>query len=328
MEPILSKQEIADLLQTLQTDGAKIARGGTSTPPSTDSYHTEISLFEPPAGKQQRAEIPNFNLIIDQFQAIFGRSMSQYLQKTVTLEALAPQTITFKEYLTANLTHRPMALINLKPLNHGCLLSYESQLWFLLLEIILGGDDISAMKVVERSPTRLELNLLKSTIDIGCRALDRAFLPVMQINSSLIKTAHEPAKLSFTSPDAVVLIYRFEVRIEDASGIFELVFVLDSLAPISVPLQKLSRLNGVDDQNWADLITGNLDSMPFTIMARSCLIDLSIRELIGLKVGDVIPVSHQPDSSVDVLVEGVTKFSGTTGQKDHKKNVMITKTSP
>ena len=328
MEPILSKQEIADLLQTLQTDGAKIPRGEAPTLPKTDSYHTEISLFEPPVGKQQRAEIPNFNLIIDQFQAVFGRSMSQYLQKTVTLESLPPLTIPFKEYLTANPAHRPMGVINLKPLNHGCLLSYDSQLWFLLLEIILGGEDISAMNVVERSPTRLELNLLKSTIEIGCQALDRAFLPVMKISSSLIKTVHEPAKLSFASPDTVVLIHRFGVRIEEASGVFELVFVLDSLAPCSVPLQKLSQLNGADDQTWADLIAGNLDSMPLTIMARNCLIDLSIRELIGMKVGDVIPLAQKPDSSVDVLVEGVAKFSGTAGQKDHKKTLMITKISP
>jgi len=42
-------------------------------------------------------------------------------------------------------------------------------------------------------------------------------------------------------------------------------------------------------------------------------------------VGDVIPTNREPESSVDILVEGVAKFSGSPGQLNHKRNVRITK---
>lgn len=325
MEPILSKQEIADLLQTLQQDRAVLSGQISTERYGIKTDHPEINLFELPAVDQPRSEIPNFNLIIDQFQTVFSKSLAQHLQRTVTIDVMDFQSIPFQDYLSVEDRYLPTGALSLKPLSNGCLLTYDSHLWFLLLEILLGGANTSGMTALDRSPTNLELNLLSSSMELACQALDHAFLPVLQVSSSLIETINDPRRLSFTSPDSIVAIHRFEVKIEEAAGILELVFPFETLEPCREPLQKLSRLNNLSDKNWPDIISDTLEFMPITVMAQSCSVDLSIRQLIDLKVGDVLPINREPESSVDILVEGIPKFSGTPGQRNHIRNVRITK---
>ena len=325
MEPILSKQEIADLLQSLQQNEAVLSRQKSTGPHGIKSDHPEINLFDLPTSGQDKIEIPNFNLIIDQFQSVFSRSLAQHLQRTVTIDGIVFQSMSFQDYLSLEDRYRPTAVLSLNPLNNGCLLTYDSNLWFLLLEIVLGGLSPTSITAPDRSPTKLEMNLLSSSMSLACQALDHAFLPVLQINSRLIESVSDPRLLSFTSPESIVVIHRFEVKIDEASGILELVFPFKTLMPCREPLQKLTRLNNLSDKNWPDIIGDNLEAMLITVMAQSCSIDLSIRQLLNLKVGDVIPINRDPESSVNILVEGVAKFSGSPGQLNKKRNVKITK---
>ena len=64
MEPILSKQEIADLLRTLQKDGTGPSGPVVAGAPKISAEHLEINLLELPADSQKKSDIPNFNLII------------------------------------------------------------------------------------------------------------------------------------------------------------------------------------------------------------------------------------------------------------------------
>ncbi len=324
MEPILSKQEIADLLQTLQKEGAVVSRQGPDATTGIDVDHPEIDLFALPTTTLQPTEIPNFDLIIDRFRTVFSRSLSRHLQRTVSMATIDNHTVPFSDYLAVNEQRRIIGMLSLKPMNSSLLLSFDAYLWFLLLEILLGGVNSPGMNVPDRSPTRLELSLLTSMMETACKSLDQAFLPLLQIDSSVIETVSESRAHSFASPTSVMIVYRFEVQVDEESGILELVIPIDALLPYKSSLTKLAQLNSLEGRNWPNVIKNNLDTMPITIMAQSCVIDLSIQQLVDLKVGDIIPIDQEPDGSIEILVEGIPKFSGFQGPENHKKSVKIT----
>jgi flagellar motor switch protein FliM len=324
MEPILSKQEIADLLRSLQKDGA--VPSGLQPPGAQKFYpeHVEINLLELPADSHQKLAIPNLNLIIDRFRSAFGSSLSHYLQKTVGLEIIDFNSLPFSDYLPDQEHHKTTGILSLQPLNSGCLLNYDPHLWFLLLENLLGGVGGSASSRSDRSPTKLELTLLKASMELACQAIDQAFIPLLQLSTKVIDTSGEERLHSFASADVVMAVYRFEVTLEQDAGVLELVFPIDSLTPYRSSLDKLTQLQNFEDKNWPESIRIGLGTMPVTVIAQTCLIDLSIQQLIDLKVGDILPIPHDPDRSVEILVEGVAKFSGLPGQHNHSKNVKIT----
>jgi flagellar motor switch protein FliM len=168
------------------------------------------------------------------------------------------------------------------------------------------------------------LNLLKASMVLACQAIDQAFIPVMQLSSRMIEATADERLQSFSPPDALMTVYRFEVTVEQDAGVLELVLPIDSLAPCRSSLEKLTQLQKFENNNWPEAIRNSLGTMPVTVIAQSCSIDLSIERLLNLRVGDILPVPHDPDSSVEILVEGVPKFSGLPGQHRHNKNVKIT----
>ena len=324
MEPILSKQEIADLLRTLQQDGSVYSETDKALAPQTPAEHVEINLLELPADSFKKSDIPNFSLIIERFRSSFSRSLSHYLQKKVTLAIIDYHSLPFSEYLNDRDDHKTTSLLSLKPLRSGCLITYESHLWFLLLENLLGGFGGASSIPTDRSPTKLELSLLKTTLQHASRSIEQAFSPLLQISSRVIDTTGQERLHSFAAPDAPITVYRFKAEFEGEAGVLELVFTNDSLAPYRAALEKLTQLQSFEHKNWPESIRDGLSDIPITIIAQACSIDLSIRQLLDLKVGDILPIPHDPATSVEILVEGVPKFTGFPGQKNHNKNVEIT----
>jgi flagellar motor switch protein FliM len=323
MEPILSKQEIADLLRTLQKDGTGTPGPVVAGARKISAEHFEINLLELPADSQKKSDIPNFSLIIERFRNSFGRSLSHYLQKKVSLEIIDFHSLPFSDYLPDHDHHKTTGILSLKPLSSGCLINYDSHLWFLLLENLLGGLTGAASASSDRSPTKLELNLLKTSMELACRAIEQAFSAILQLSSRVIETTSVERLHSFTSPDSTVTVYRFKAELEEEAGVLELVFPTDSLVPYRASLAKLTQLQNFENKNWPDSIRDGLSATPITVTAQACSIDLSIQQLLNLKVGDILPIPHDPDSSVEILVEGIAKFSGLPGQKNHNKNVKI-----
>ena len=323
MEPILSKQEIADLLRTLQKDRVDSPGPDPAGAKETSPAHVEINLLELPEDSQTKSDIPNFSLIIERFRSSYGRSLSHYLQKKLSLEVLDFHYLSFSDYLPDQNHHKTTGLLSLKPLSSGCLISYDAHLWLLLLENLLGGFGGETSPPSDRSPTKLELNLLKTSMELACRAIELAFTPILQLSSRVADTTSEARLHSFASPDSAMIVYRFRAGFDEDAGVLELVFPIDSLLPYRTALEKLTQLQNFENKNWPDSIRDRLTAMPITIIAQACSIDLSIQQLIDLKVGDILPIPHDPNSSVDLLVEGVPKFSGLPGQKNHKKNVEI-----
>ena len=325
MEPILSKPEIADLLRTLQKKGGAEAGPTIALSPKSGAGHVEISLLKLPAGLRREADLPNVDLVVERFRAAFARALSRHLQRTVTISTIDSHTVAFADYLSVQGQQRITAVVDMQPLPRGCLLNLDSHLWFLLLEILLGGERSSASASTDRGPTQLELSLLGSSLALACQALDLAFQPLLQITSSIVRTARDEQLHSFVTPDSSTAIYRFEVSIDQSAGILELIFPLEALAPYRDSLEKLTAVRGLENKSWWHAIAANVGRMPVTLSARSCAIDLSIRQLIDLKVGDVLPIPHQADGPVEILVEGIPKFSALTGQKNNQKNIQITK---
>lgn len=323
MEPILSKQEIADLLQTLQKDRTAVSSEGAAEFDERFVEYPEINLLNIPTSTSERSDIPHFHLILDQFCTTFSRSLSHHLQRTVSIQAIDRHSIPFSEYLAGENRSRITGVLNLPPLSSGCLLNYDSHLWLLLLENLLGAVRGTETTLVDRPPTKLELHIIRSSLELACQALDHAFHHLLQINSTIIELVSDSGVNSFTAPDVVIAVHRFEVGIDEDAGILELVFPVESLAPYKSSLEKLTRLTGLDDRDWSQQIETNLAFLPVTLMARSCSLELSIRQLVDLKVGDILPVDQKLDSPVEILVEGIPKFSGLAGHQNHKKNVKI-----
>jgi len=94
MEPILSKEEISDLLQAIRQ--GKVSLDGET---SADTLPCEdINLFQLPRPAADKLKVPNFDIIVDSFARNYAVSLSNQLQRTISITRVKLQTLEFQNF--------------------------------------------------------------------------------------------------------------------------------------------------------------------------------------------------------------------------------------
>lgn len=323
MEPILSKQEIADLLVVIK-EGRVSADLGEKGDSRQRIEYQSLNLFQVSGRHDDQIRIPNFDIILDAFSQNYSISLSNQLQRNFTIARTGLESMPFQEYLLSKKNPGSIGVLNLSPLKHGALLLYDLRLSFSIIEIMLGAATDLDLLQVDRQLTKIELTVLKSTMNKACDDLDRAFRPIVKMDSSLLKIENNPRLVSITDPDSEVIICTFKVTVGDMAGSMEMVFPLATLDPLRDEFKDLLNVNTLKHGGWTDIIAEELQDMTATIIAQSGTINASIGQVLDFTEGDIISLDYDLNSSLRILVEEKLKFFAVPGVHKGKKAISLT----
>jgi len=324
VEPILSKQEIDDLLSVIKQESRNTTAKGHATSTQQQIDYTSLDLFQISNKRDDQIRIPNFDVILDAFSHNYTVSLSNQLQRTFAIKRTGLESMPFKEYLLSKNNPGSIGVLNLAPLKYGALLVYDPELSFALIEIMLGASTELDLLKLDRNLTKIELTVLKATLDNACTDLDTAFRPITKLESSLLKIENNPRLVSITDPDAEVIVGTFEATCGDMSGSMEMVFPLATLDPFRDEFRDLLSVTTLKHGGWTDIIIEELKEMTATIIAQSGLIEMSVGQLLDFKKGDIITLNYDLNSPLKVLVEEKLKFFAVPGVHKGKKAISLT----
>lgn len=323
MEPILKKEEIAELL-------AAIKSGQISTDLKDDDKRysdvavTPLNLFQMAESSDEQHRIPNFDIILDAFAQNFTITLTNQLQRTFKITRTEIKNSEFQEYLMSQKESGAISVLNLEPLKNGALMVLDTELCFSLIEIMLGASTELTPIQLDRKPTTIELNVLKSIITKACRDIDKALSQVIEIESSIVKIESNSRLVSIAEPDADVLIGRFKIQVADLSGVFDIVFPTATLDPVREQLRDLLTIKTVRQSGWQELLIAKLKMMSTTVIAQSGTIDLPVHKIMNFKKGDIISIDYDPNAPLKILVEDNLKFFAIPGTVSGKKAIHLT----
>ena len=323
MEPILSKQEIADLLSAIR-DGKVSIDLERETPESQFLDSRPVNLFQLARSASDQGRFPNFDIILDAFSRNYSISLTNLLQRPFTVTRKSLDIFHFQAYLTEKSKPAAIGILNLMPLKHGALMIFDPKLSFSLIEIMLGASSDLGPLHLDRELTTIELNILKTAFASACNDLNRAFTPILHLESSLLKVENNARLVSITEPEAEILVVAFIMKIGDFSGEFHLVFPISTLEPLKVPLKELVNINASKKSSWRDQIEEDLKDLTTTIIAQSGTIEVPFSRILSLKKGDIIDLDYDPNTPLKVLVEDTLKFFARPGTHNGKKAISLT----
>jgi len=323
VEPILNKEQIAELLVGIKSGQVSTDLKDDTAGFDQDTY-TPLNLFQMSASSESRQRIPNLDIILDNFATNFGISLTNQLQRNVTITRTAIETYEFQEYLLSQKEAGAIGVLGLDPLKNGALMVIDTELCFALVEIMLGASNEIAPLQPDRKPTTIELNVLNSTFSQACSDIDKAFVQVVELSSSIVKIESNSRLVSIAEADADVLAGSFQIKVGPLSGTFDLVFPVATLDPIRDQLRDLLTVKTVHQSGWHDIILEELQKMSTTIIAQSGTITLPVRKVIEFKEGDIIDIDYDPNSPLKVLVEENLKYFAIPGTISGKKAIHLT----
>ncbi len=322
MEPILNKDEIAELLAAIKSGQVPTENDGGDN--FSDANVSPLNLFQMAESSEGQSRTPNLDIILDDFGQNFAITLTNQLQRSCSFARTEIKILTFQEYLLSQKDAGAIGVLNLEPLKNGALLVFDGELAFTLLEIMLGASTELDPLQPDRKPTKIELNVLRSSIATACTDIDKALKQVIEIKSSIVKIESNSRLVSIAESEAEVQVGRFTVTIGELSGSCDLVFPTATLDPVKEQLRDLLTIKTVRQSGWHDLLLAELQDMSATVIAQSGTITLPVHKVMNLKEGDILSIDYDPNAPLRVLVEESPKFFAIPGTINGKKAIHLT----
>lgn len=274
-----------------------------------------------------RGRLPQLDVIYEKFMRSFRVSLSSALRKIASLNHASTDFLKFGEFINTLPMPTCMSVLRFNALRGSALLVIESKLAYALVDNFFGGADRPYTKVEGKDFTPIELEIIRKVVDLSINDLEEAWAAVEKIDCSFVRTEVNPQFVGIVPPTDIVIASTFDVELENANGTITLVIPYSTIEPIKQKLQSGFQVESdqTDKKLWTSIIVDQLMETFVEIKVDLGTTRISLKDLMRLKVGDVIPLSQDATGEIDVQIEGVNKYKGYHGVHHGTVAIQITR---
>ena len=310
-ESILSQNEVDALLE------------GITNIEGEDLYDGEVREFN--LAEQQyigRGRLPTLELINERFTRLLRIGLFNFLRRSSEVSSGAIKVTEYGEFLKTLAQPTNINLIQVKPLRGTALIVIDPDLIFLFVDNFFGGDGRFQVKGTGREFTPTEQRTIQRVLNIIFDSYSKAWDPVYKISMSFIRSEINTQFANIAGPTELVAITTFRIDIGAIGGLVNFCFPYSMIEPIRELLS--NDLQGQPenlDESWGDLLKQQLKSAEVEAIADLCTIPTTLREVMSMNVGDVIPVNLNP--IVELKVDGVPILAGSYGMFEDQYAIRV-----
>ena len=334
-DDVLSQQEVEALLTAMEGDGLGAARAAatgtgsaTTRAPAAAAARPREKVtpydFKRPerVGKEQMRALQTLH---EGFGRNFGAALSALLRSIVEVKLTSVDQLTFSEFVFSLENPTCFNVLRAAPLEGNLILDINPSILYPIIDRLLGGGRESG-PLARRPLTEIELRLVSRITSLFLNELHRAWQNVLELDLAVARVESNPQLVQIVPPNEVVVLISFELTIADLRGMMNLCIPFNSIERIG---NKLSSNNWVaygKRQSSPDTIKqiGNsLRGSTLELVVRLAESNITTRDMIGLRVGDIITTDKDVHTPIAVTIEGVTKFRGRPGAFKGQKAIQI-----
>ncbi len=262
-----------------------------------------------------RGRMPTLEIINDRFARLFRTTLSSALRKIVDMTTTSVDMVKFGEFMRSLPVPTSLHIFKMDPLRGHGIIVLESKLVFNLVETFLGGSSAGEeVKVEGRDFTAIEQQLTRKVVTLALDDMEQAWKPVHDVSLSYQRTEINPQFASIVPPSDVVIVVKFELEMEHTSGTVTVCLPYSTVEPIRSKLYAGFQSDQLEvDHEWMRRFRQQLREATVEFSVEVGKAQLTSRELLGLKEGDVLQLDRDVDDFLEGKVEGVLKYLGRPG---------------
>jgi len=261
-----------------------------------------------------RGRMPTLEIINDRFARLFRTTLSATMRKVVDVSTTSVDMIKFGEFMRSLPVPTSLHIFKMEPLRGHAILVIESKLVFNLVETFFGGNLQTEMKIEGRDFTPIENRLTRRVVLLILEDMEKAWGPVYQIKTEYARTEINPQFASIVPPTDVVVVIKFELEMDQAAGNITMCFPHSTIEPIRQKLYAGFQSDQLEvDHVWMERFRAQLKEAAVDIRVILGTTEIRPRELLNLRVGDVIQLDQDVTDPLAAQVQGVKKFTGIPG---------------
>lgn len=325
----LDQSEIDKLLaQTTTESGPKSMliradgrRGDAKAVSKVEAYDFRNPVF------LSEVELRRLRLLHEDFIRYLSARLSLFLRMEFGLKMAQLTTVTYSKFTESLPSPTHICLFKAEPLIGVGVLDINPRLALTIADRLLGGRGHSVK--AERYLTEIEVALLEDVIVIILEEWCGQWKAEQDLRPLIVGHENNGRFLQTSPKDAIVLALTLEVNFGDCSEQIQLGVPYYTIEPLVKKMQarrqKDSQVTTVEKRaSWQKAY----DHISMPVRAEWEALELSLREVSSLRVGDVIEMPTDLMQRTRVLLNGTPKFIGTVGLDSDHVAVQLTKKIP
>lgn len=307
MSDALSKDEVDALLRGVEE--GEVAVDGDAGPRSGVRPY---DLFAEDRLTGRR--FPALDLVHERFVRRLRTSLESVVGVTPTIDIGELDTVRFATFRNRLPAGACLQLFTMAPLRGQGLLAISAPLAFALVDRMFGGPGRMPEAAAGREFSALEQQTLKR---VGARVLAdlaEAWTPIQRVECALARVEANPAYLAITAPTEVVIALELACDLGGGAAPLVLAVPYATLEPLRDRLgaPQATSASG-SDREWLATVRAAVRQAEVTMSAELGAREISARELLRLRVGDVLPLGARGEDPVTIRVESVRVMTGFAG---------------
>lgn len=318
MPNVLSQDEVDSLL-------GGISEGKVKTEPDVPEKDQELKTFDftRQAGPMHQ-RLPTLGIINERFIGLLKASLSSATRSIIDVNISEIESIKFAEFTRSVPLPTSLNIFKIEPLRGFALLVLEGSLVFAFVDTFFGGKSVSHVRLEGKSFTTIEIKIVEKLVKIILGNLQHAWSDVHKVEMVFTRSEIDPQFAGIATPNDMVIAIRFSVDLENASGEMTVCIPYSTIEPIREKLRH--RFHGETlevDQAWTRHVEEKIKEMTIGLSCTLGTAKITGRELLEMKVNDVIQLDQKVSDPIIVSVEGIPKFKGYPGTSNKKKAIRI-----
>jgi flagellar motor switch protein FliM len=319
MAEVLSQSEIDSLLDALSSGTLKVEEV------ISDEKKRKIKPYDfRRPNKFSKDQLRTLVMLHENLARLMTTSLSTYLRSMVRVEVVSIDQLTYDEFTKSLPNPTVMSLIALKPLDGTIIMEFSPQLAFAMVERLLGGSG-SVMETV-RELTEIEQTVVKRIVLKILANLKEAWQAVVELDPQFLSIDLNPTFTQIIPPSDMVVLLTMEVRIGEAFGLMNICLPFAVLEPIVDRLNAqfwFARTSKFSTAESISAIQKKLLQATVKVTAELGKATITVGELLGIAVGDVIQLEQSTKGMLPVLIGNNLKFLASPGVSGSRMAVQI-----
>lgn len=302
----LSQDEVDALL--------KGVTGETDEPEEGGSDAAGIRSYN--LGTQERivrGRMPTLELVNERFARYLRIGLFNYMHRNAEISVGPIRVQKYSEFIRNLVVPTNLNLVVAKPLRGTALFVFDPNLVFLVVDNMFGGDGRFHTRVEGRDFTATEQRIIQGLLSVVFTEYSKSWKPVHNITFEYIRSEMNSQFANIATPSEIVVSTTFTLEFGGATADMHICFPYSMLEPIRDLLYSTMQSDQLStDKRWIGTLRKQLQGAEVEIVAQLGSGKISLREILSLKAGDVIPLNIPP--RIEALVDSVPLMECSYGQ--------------
>ena len=271
-----------------------------------------------------RGRMPTLELVNERFARYLRIGLFNYMHRNAEISVGPIRVQKYSEFIRNLVVPTNLNLVAAKPLRGTALFVFDPNLVFLVVDNMFGGDGRFHTRVEGRDFTATEQRIIQGLLGVVFAEYSKSWKPVYDITFEYIRSEMNSQFANIATPSEIVVSTSFTLEFGGATADMHICFPYSMLEPIRDLLYSTMQSDQLStDKRWIVTLRKQLQGAEVEIVAQLGSGSVSLRDILKLKPGDVIPITIPP--RVEALVDNVPLIECSYGQQNGQYALRVEK---